>query len=195
MVNKAIVWNWRTIPWKADGINLLYKPHNALDKYLTMHHSVTGICTRAHFCYKMVHCGIFVRCIVGFVRWCYSASNHSLAIQKHTYCLFGCNTYTLLGYLPVCGAGAKYTELRVFAYKKRNRLKISQTTWSSGQRHGCWHLVYEANIVYCVTGGICFSSTGALLRNVVFVPSLVEVCRNKHDSLTLPGTATHLYIS
>ena len=23
----------------------------------------------AHFCYKMVHCGIFVQCIVGFVRW------------------------------------------------------------------------------------------------------------------------------
>ena len=26
----------------------------------------------AHFCYKMVHCGIFVWCIVGFVRWGYS---------------------------------------------------------------------------------------------------------------------------
>ena len=23
----------------------------------------------AHFCYQMVHCGIFVWCIVGFVRW------------------------------------------------------------------------------------------------------------------------------
>ena len=25
----------------------------------------------AHFCYKMVHCGIFVGCIVAFVRWVY----------------------------------------------------------------------------------------------------------------------------
>ena len=25
----------------------------------------------AHFCYKMVHCGIFAKCIVGFVRWVY----------------------------------------------------------------------------------------------------------------------------
>ena len=25
----------------------------------------------AHFCYKMVHCGIFVWCIVGCVRWVY----------------------------------------------------------------------------------------------------------------------------
>ena len=27
--------------------------------------------TCAHFCYKMVHCGIWNRCIVGFVRWVY----------------------------------------------------------------------------------------------------------------------------
>ena len=29
--------------------------------------------TCAHFCYKMVHCGIFDWCIVGFVRWVYYA--------------------------------------------------------------------------------------------------------------------------
>ena len=29
--------------------------------------------TCAHFWYKMVHCGIFVWCIVGFVRWAYSS--------------------------------------------------------------------------------------------------------------------------
>ena len=28
----------------------------------------------AHFCYEMVHCGIFVWCIVGFVRWVYSGA-------------------------------------------------------------------------------------------------------------------------
>ena len=27
--------------------------------------------TCAHFCYKMLHCGIWHRCILGFVRWVY----------------------------------------------------------------------------------------------------------------------------
>ena len=42
----------------------------------TMHHSTshnapfgTEMCMCAHFCYKMVHYGIFVWCIMGFVRW------------------------------------------------------------------------------------------------------------------------------
>ena len=32
--------------------------------------------TCAHFCYKMVHCGIFVSCIVGFVRWVHWAMTY-----------------------------------------------------------------------------------------------------------------------
>ena len=44
-----------------------HKSHNASDKYPTMHHFVTEMWTRAHFCYKMVHCGIWDGCIVGFV--------------------------------------------------------------------------------------------------------------------------------
>ena len=43
-----------------------HKSHNALDKYPTMLHFITEMCTRAHFCYKMVHCGIWGWCIVGF---------------------------------------------------------------------------------------------------------------------------------
>ena len=39
--------------------------------YPTMHHFVTEMCTRAHFCYKILHCGIWHRCILGFVRWVY----------------------------------------------------------------------------------------------------------------------------
>ena len=35
-----------------------HKSHNASDKYPTMHHFVTEMCTHAHFCYKMLHCGI-----------------------------------------------------------------------------------------------------------------------------------------
>ena len=32
--------------------------------------------TRSHFCYKMVHCGTFVWCIMGFVRWDYCRPLH-----------------------------------------------------------------------------------------------------------------------
>ena len=38
--------------------------------YPTMHLSVKV--TRAHFCYKMVHCGIWVWCIAGFMQQVYS---------------------------------------------------------------------------------------------------------------------------
>ena len=37
-----------------------------------MHLSVTETYTCAHFCYKMLHCGIWHRCILGFVRWVYT---------------------------------------------------------------------------------------------------------------------------
>ena len=43
-------------------------------KYPTMHHFITEMCTRVHisvtcayFCFKMVYCGIWDWCIVGFV--------------------------------------------------------------------------------------------------------------------------------
>ena len=42
-----------------------HKFHNAQDKKPTMHHFQT------YFCCKMVHCGIWVWCIVGFVQWVY----------------------------------------------------------------------------------------------------------------------------
>ena len=136
-----------------------------------------------------MHCGVYEMALFSFQSFSCDT--------KHTYCLFGCNdTYTHTTWVfASLQAASKYTELVDFlAYKKRMRLKITQTNKSSGQRHGCWCLVYEANILYCVTGGICFSSTDAL-RNVVFVPSLEEDCRNKHYSLTFPGTMTHMYIS
>ena len=56
------------------------------------------MCTCAHFCYKMVHCGIFVQCIVEFVRWVYSklrcpwdalAGDGYISIKDHTIrCLY-----------------------------------------------------------------------------------------------------------
>ena len=60
-----------------------HQPHNATDKYPTMHHFVTEMhtflspithdfvsemCMCAHFCYKVVHCWMWDWCIVGFVR-------------------------------------------------------------------------------------------------------------------------------
>ena len=43
--------------------------HNAPVPYPTMPQFVTFICTCTHFCYKTMYCGIFVWCIVEFVRW------------------------------------------------------------------------------------------------------------------------------
>ena len=33
--------------------------------------------TCAHFCYKMLHCGMWHRCILGFVRWVYCACSQN----------------------------------------------------------------------------------------------------------------------
>ena len=48
---------------RPDGtIDPSHKSHNAPGPYPTVHHFVTE---------KMMHCGIFAHCIVGFVRWAY----------------------------------------------------------------------------------------------------------------------------
>ena len=52
---------------------LLHKFHNPPVLYILSHNHAPS-CNRnvhmcAHFCYKMVHCGIFIWCIVGFGRW------------------------------------------------------------------------------------------------------------------------------
>ena len=39
---------------------MLQKSHDAPVPYSTMQHLATEMCTHAHFCYKMIHCGIFV---------------------------------------------------------------------------------------------------------------------------------------
>ena len=44
------IWVW---------INLLHKSHSVPILHPTVHHIVTEMCTRAHFCYRMVHCGIY----------------------------------------------------------------------------------------------------------------------------------------
>ena len=58
-------------PVTMDHIDPSHKSHNASNKYPTMHHFLTEMCTHAHFCYKMVHCWIWDRSIVGFMRLVY----------------------------------------------------------------------------------------------------------------------------
>ena len=63
-----------------------HKSHNATERYPTMHHFVTEICTRAQFCHNiMAHCGIWARFIVGFVRqvYCYM---FSCSCSKGNWC-------------------------------------------------------------------------------------------------------------
>ena len=47
-------------------INLIHKSQSTSPIY-PVHYFITEIC--AHFCYKKVHCGTFILCIVGFVRF------------------------------------------------------------------------------------------------------------------------------
>ena len=54
-------------------ISLFHKSHSVSDRYPTMHHFVTEMCTRVRISFtNLVHCGIFVWYIVGFVRWVYA---------------------------------------------------------------------------------------------------------------------------
>ena len=57
---------------KGQRKDLLHKSHNTPVLYQTnnapfCNRNVHDTC--AHFCYKIVHCGIFVWCIVGYLRW------------------------------------------------------------------------------------------------------------------------------
>ena len=65
----------------CSSMDLLHKSHNAPLPYPTMHHFATEMCTCAHFCHKMVHCGylsntcricemgLFEDCVPGTRTW------------------------------------------------------------------------------------------------------------------------------
>ena len=55
----------------------------------------------AHFCYKIVHCGIFVWCIVGIVRWVYHV--HCLCVFVHCWDWYRPVTYIYQGYFTGLG--------------------------------------------------------------------------------------------
>ena len=65
-----------TVMWYAYcAINLSHKSQNALYKYITILHFVTEMCTRAHFCYKMVHCVMWNWRIVGYATGAFVIAN------------------------------------------------------------------------------------------------------------------------
>ena len=64
----------------------------------TMHHSHIPWCTTllqkcSHFCYKMVHYGIVVWCIVGFMRWIHC--NDRSTSNRHTVAPLKCGQFSL----------------------------------------------------------------------------------------------------
>ena len=128
---------------------------------LTMHHFVTEMCTCAHFCYKMLHCGIFIWCFVGFV----SRPNFLtlITVQIITVWLFlphwgrvthicvnkltiigsdnGLSpsrrqaiTWTNVGILLIGPLGTNFSEMliEIFTFSfKKMRLKMSPAIWRS----------------------------------------------------------------
>ena len=67
-----------------------HKSHNVLENIPQYTIFLTGVCTRAHFCYKVAHCGIRDWCIVWFVQqvyWC-SIKNYLYGrSSKHGECI------------------------------------------------------------------------------------------------------------
>ena len=65
---EELYW-YRTKPCSACHCNLLdAQIPQCIEKYRTMHHFATEMCTFAHVCYKMVHCGLWDWCTVEFLR-------------------------------------------------------------------------------------------------------------------------------
>ena len=58
-----------------------HKSHNASDKCPTIHHFVTEMCIHIHFCYKMVHHGIWEWCIVEFEQQVSISPNSVIAVS------------------------------------------------------------------------------------------------------------------
>ena len=67
----------------------LDRPVAQIPQYTSPTSHNAPICNRnvhmfAHFCHIMMHCGIFVRCIVGFVKLVYSAQGMQCIVHLHT---------------------------------------------------------------------------------------------------------------
>ena len=69
--NAKLRWSILLLVWirVPNTIDLLHKSHNVSVSYPTGHHFVTEMYKCVQLCYKMVHYGLFVYCIMGFVRW------------------------------------------------------------------------------------------------------------------------------
>ena len=79
------------LKYQAESIDPSHKSQNASVPYPTMH-----ICE--HFCYKMVHCGIWHWCILGFVRWVYCTIKRLLVqyMGRSNFCLPAYNMSTTI---------------------------------------------------------------------------------------------------
>ena len=64
----------------------LYRPISQIPECICAISQNATFCDRnvhmcAHFCYKMVHCGICVWCILGFVRWLYWSWGYHVSVM------------------------------------------------------------------------------------------------------------------
>ena len=113
--------------------------HNTPFCNINVHISVTK------WCYKMVHCGIFVWCTVGFLRWVYSIVTwhipwYLLTIGIPRYGLFVCMIYVLPLQMPHCMHSC------VLTHWGRDKMDaISHTTfWSAFS----WMKIFEFRLKF-----------------------------------------------
>ena len=74
-----------------DSIDLSHKSHNVPVPYPTIHHFVTECAPVCTFLLKMVHCEIFVWCMVGFMKWVYSHLGQANFLGDVSFSLCQCS--------------------------------------------------------------------------------------------------------
>ena len=119
-------------PIKGNRIDISHKSQDALFPYPTMQHFVTEMCTCVHI--SVTKCGIFVWCIVGFVRW-----DHLNATCTHpckTTIQWWCDTFKIYNWsirttfnlcgmsLSICilgNASCLHTTCNIFSFQPLTR--------------------------------------------------------------------------
>ena len=99
ILNRIFSDEWKHSPVSLTIIHVKnHKSHNAPNKYPAIHHFVTEMCMCAHFCYKVVHCGIRNLCIVGFMWQVIQPLSAMLLTSSHkfAYVLLKQTSITLL---------------------------------------------------------------------------------------------------
>ena len=120
------------------SIDPSHKTHNALDKYLTMHHFITEMCIYMHisaFLLKMVHCGAGASwdlCNISIPRCCHTNmdpyphyKNKMISWQSY---LYDRNTYTWKDSIYI-EMSLVYWRLCLYAQLWPNNLAIIEGLW------------------------------------------------------------------